>query len=147
MSINLTRPKNFNSLFDVVSCFIEYEEKILLLHRQDEKPEGNKWCLPSGKIDKENGESAPAAILREVKEETDLEIKKIDLFYNGQLYVRYPTHDFTFLTFTYFSKEKPAIKLNEKEHKEYKWISPKEALNLLLVRDFNECIKLYYRLK
>ncbi len=44
-------------------------EKILLTRRED----NNKWCLPSGGM--EAGESASEACIREVEEETGLQVK------------------------------------------------------------------------
>jgi len=44
-------PENFNPKFEVVSCFVEYEDEILLLRRQDHKPEPNTYGVPAGKID------------------------------------------------------------------------------------------------
>ena len=32
------QPKNFTPKFEVVSCFVEYKDEILLLLRQDHKP-------------------------------------------------------------------------------------------------------------
>jgi hypothetical protein len=37
------KTKDFNPKFEVVSCFIEVEGRILLLHRADHKPQGNTW--------------------------------------------------------------------------------------------------------
>ncbi|MEI6774245.1 MAG: hypothetical protein WCL18_05665 [bacterium] len=37
------KPENFAPKFEVVSCFVEYDNKILLLCRQDHKPEPNTW--------------------------------------------------------------------------------------------------------
>jgi len=42
MSIKDT-PENFTPKFEVVSCFVEYKQEILLLQRQDYKPQGNTW--------------------------------------------------------------------------------------------------------
>ncbi len=35
------KPSDFDIKFEVVGCFIEYNKKILLLHRQDHKSQGN----------------------------------------------------------------------------------------------------------
>ena len=35
------KPEDFKEKFEVVSCFIEHGSEILLLHRQDSKPQGN----------------------------------------------------------------------------------------------------------
>ena len=46
------KPYDFDAKFEIASCFVEYNGKILLLHRQNHKPEGNFWCMPGGKIEK-----------------------------------------------------------------------------------------------
>ena len=138
-------PENFAQKFEVVGCFLEYEGKFLALHRQNHKPEGDKWCLPSGKIDAE--ESRIEAMLREIREETQLKLKEKDLQYNRTLYVRYPTHDFTHHIFQSKISNPRIIRINQKEHKGYAWISPKNALKLPLVLDFDDCIKLVYNLE
>ena len=49
--------------------FDPHREKILLTRRED----NNQWCLPSGGI--EPGESASEACIREVEEETGLQVR------------------------------------------------------------------------
>ncbi len=49
--ISRNKPENFTPKFEVVSCFVEYNDEILLLLRQDHKPEGNTYGVPAGKID------------------------------------------------------------------------------------------------
>ena len=51
--ISRTKLENFNKKFDVVSVFIEHDGEILLLHRQDHKPQGNTWAMPAGKVNNE----------------------------------------------------------------------------------------------
>lgn len=48
--------------------FDQHREKILLTRRED----NNQWCLPSGGM--ESGESATEACIREVEEETGLQV-------------------------------------------------------------------------
>jgi 8-oxo-dGTP pyrophosphatase MutT (NUDIX family) len=136
-------PKDFNPKFEIVSCFMEHNGEILLLHRQDHKAEGNTLGVPAGKIDE--GESATAAIIREIKEETNYDASKDNVTYFGKVYVRYSTYDFTYHIFHLVLKKKPEITINLKEHKDYVWASPKNSLKMNLIQD--ECIKLFYGLK
>lgn len=65
-------PKRFNPRFEIVSCYVEYDGKILLLHRHAHKLEGNRWGVPAGKI--ASGESELDAMVREIEEETGQEL-------------------------------------------------------------------------
>lgn len=90
-------PKIFNPRFEIVSCFMEYKGKILLLHRHKTKSEVNKWGLPAGKIDK--GETESQAMIRETKEETGLKIIPSRLQYLAKVYVKYPEYHFIYHMF------------------------------------------------
>lgn len=139
------KPQNFNSTFEVVSCFIESKKEILLLHRQDHKPEGNTWGVPAGKVDP--NETIFEAMIREIREETGIKIPFSRIKYLGKLYVRYPTSDFVYHSFKARLDRRCEITLQPKEHKDFKWLSPKDALSLPLVRDMDECIKQFYTIK
>jgi 8-oxo-dGTP diphosphatase len=139
-----TKPRIFNPRFDVVSCFVEHQGKILLLHRQDHKPEGNTWCLPGGKADK--GEELIDAMMREMKEEISIDIPKPIILYLGNVFVKYPTYDFVYHMFKAKIKETSGIKINDSEHKDLRWLSPNDALKMDLIQDVDLCIKMIYNI-
>ncbi len=137
------RPTKFNPKFEVVGCFCEFQNKILLLLRQDSKPQGNTWGLPGGKKDKEDNSTSVAAV-REVKEETGINVT--NLIYLGKVYVKYSDLDFIYHMFKINFEVKPEVKLQEKEHKNFKWISPTDVLQMPdLIEDLDECIQLFYQ--
>jgi 8-oxo-dGTP pyrophosphatase MutT (NUDIX family) len=138
--IHETKPEEFNPRFEVVSCFIEVNGKILILHRQDHKPEGDKWGCPAGKVDE--GEELQEALKREVYEETEIALQSPK--HHHKLYVKYPDYDFIYHIFHEKMKELPKINLREEEHKDYQWLSPEEALKTELLLDEDECIKLFF---
>src|SRR3989344_435171 len=125
------KPRLFNPKFEVVGCFIENNQEILLLHRQDSKLYGNKWGVPSGKINPD--EKALEAMLREIKEETGFEINPSKIKSFGQTYVAYPEFDFTYHIFHTTMNLRLKVNINLEEHKDYLWTSPINALNLDLV--------------
>jgi 8-oxo-dGTP pyrophosphatase MutT (NUDIX family) len=135
------KPENFDPKFEVVSCFVEYQEEILLLLRQDHKPQPNTWGVPAGKIDP--GETAIQAMMREGKEETQISLDNIT--YIDKLYVRYPDYDFIYHMFHKRFDTQPNITINPNEHKIYIRKEPKEALEMNLIQDLDECIRLFYK--
>ena len=138
-----SEPQDFNPVCEVVSCFVECDGKILMLHRQDHKPQGNTWAGPAGKVDEE--ESINEAILREVLEETGIFLIWPKHF--KKLFVRFPEYDFVYHIFHEKLDEAAEISINEKEHKDFLWIEPRKALDLPLMLDEDLCIKMFYNLK
>ena len=60
-------------LVNVSVCVIYYKSKLLLIQRPEDKMLGGLWEFPGGKI--ESHESDEVAVIREIKEETNLLIK------------------------------------------------------------------------
>lgn len=135
-------PENFNPKFEVVSCYLEHDGNILLLHRNDTKPEGDTWGLPAGKLD--NGEDIAIAMAREIFEETGYSAYLSELKYLDKVYVKYLDYSFIYHMFKINLESRPEIKISPEEHKNYKWVTPQEALNLNYIQDLDACIKLSY---
>ncbi|MEI6479991.1 MAG: NUDIX hydrolase [bacterium] len=138
------KPEDFKEKFEVVSCFIEHESEILLLHRQDSKPQGNTWGVPAGKIDK--GEDLLTAIIREINEETGISAESHQFKYFDKFYVRYPDYDFTYHIFHLPVETKPTLNINPNEHKDSIWKTPQESLELDLIQDEDFCIQAFYNI-
>lgn len=139
------KPKNFNPKFEVVSCFCEFENKIILLHRQDHKDRGNLWGIPAGKIDK--NETPLQAICRELLEETGIFQDPNLINHLNKIYVRYPDYDFIYHIFYSRLNKQEEVKIDTKEHKAFFWVSPQEALEMDLVPDQDSCINLVFNQK
>jgi 8-oxo-dGTP pyrophosphatase MutT (NUDIX family) len=103
-----------------VGCFIEYEGKILLLHRNSDRPEGNKLGAVVGKI--EQGESYIDAIIREIFEETGNKINSNELEYLGEI--------FNIPLFKLKLKEKFQVKIRCDEHHDFKWATPQDIYSM-----------------
>ncbi len=138
------KPADFKSKFDIVSCFLEYRGEILLLHRQDHKPQGDTWGVPTGKV--HEGETLLGTMLRELYEETGHKALPKDLTYFGKVYVRFPDYDFIFHIFHSLTEHKPKITIHPEEHKDFVWVTPQAALSMNLMQDEDTCIKLFYKL-
>ena len=92
----------------------------------------NLWGIPGGKT--RCGESSEAALRREIKEETDLEIQDIqfvlvqDCIGSREFY---RDAHFVLLNYTCRCAGPPEVRLNE-EALEFRWVAPGEALKMRL---------------
>jgi 8-oxo-dGTP diphosphatase len=109
-----------------IGALIEKDEQFLVLRRSQEKDVGaNLWEFITGRLEEE--EDPTLGVLREVKEEVDLDVEVImpintSFFYRG-------SKEYPMIFIVYWCKYlKGEIKLSW-EHTEYKWISLDEAIN------------------
>lgn len=115
----------------VVGCFLEYEGRFVLLHRHTHKPDGDTWGLPAGKV--EPGESDEAAILRELREETGYMALPSQLEYVREDPFHYHSGSVTFVIYKVVLKTPHDVRLEQKAHSEYKWVTPLEGSRLPLI--------------
>ena len=92
----------------------------------------NLWGIPGGKI--KLGETSVAALRREIKEETNLDVADIrfvlaqDCIHSQEFY---RDAHFVLLNYTCRATGSPDVRLNE-EAQEFRWLPPREALALPL---------------
>lgn len=134
----------FKPQIEIAAVYIEYNDEILLLHRQDNKSQGNKWGIPGGKVGKE--ETALQAAIREIKEETGYDISKQAIETLGTVYIEYDEKDhFIYHMFRTQLQEDPgAVKINFSEHKGFTWVTPSDGLKMDLLQDEDPCFRLIY---
>lgn len=106
-------------------CFIEYDGKILLLHRHPDKPLGGTWGLPAGKV--EHGESDLETIVRESFEETGIQLKSDAFEFLGDFVFDFSYLYLEFPTFRAKLDTAHEVIISPSEHQAYKWVKPEEA--------------------
>ncbi|GBD34187.1 Nucleoside triphosphatase NudI [bacterium HR34] len=105
---------------------VNKEGKILILQRSpEEEIFPNMWELPSGK--REPLENSEKCLLREIKEETGLEVKIIMPFsvFDYQIQKKDEVRDTTQINFLLKTNGNKIVKLSS-EHQNFTWISKKE---------------------
>lgn len=139
-TVYLEPTRNFKPLIEISAIYIEYEDQILLLHRQNNKSEGNKWGVPGGKIEKD--ETPFQAIVRETKEETGYDISKQTIEALKSVYIEYDEKKhIVYHAFRTRLQENPGnVKINFSEHKGFTWVKPADALKMDLMIDEDACI-------
>src|SRR3569832_953847 len=137
------KPDDFHPKVEVVGCFLEHEDKILLLHRQEYTSQGNLWGIPGGKL--EQSETPIAAAIGETLEETGFDLSQQQIIDLGKVYIKYPTVDYIY----HMVKSKPfeapgTVRIDFAEHKGFTWDTSEDALKMHLMLDEDACIKLVY---
>lgn len=136
-------PDNFKPKFEIVGSFIEWDGKILLLHRQDFKAQGNTWAIPGGKIDK--NETPVQASIRETFEETGYQLDNVA--YLGFVYIKYEKYDFIYhMTMAKPDIDPSKVHINFKESKGFTWVTPTDAIRMELMPDEEDCFRLIYNI-
>ena len=140
------QPDNFNPRMEVSGCFLEgVDKKFLILLREDHKPQGNTWGIPGGKVNKD--EKLEDSILREIEEETGNKFRLEDINFFKKLYVRYKEYDFIYYIFSIKLKSEIDIVLEKDGHKDFRWVTPEESLEVDYIQDLDVCVKMFYGIK
>lgn len=135
-------PNDFHPLQEAGGCYCEYENKVLFLKRHPNKPQGNTWGIPGGKLNA--GETPRQGTVREVFEEVGIPIHPDDLEDIGPLYVR-SSCDYVFHRFRNRFITLPRIQLGLTEHTEIRWLTISEALTFPLMAGGVDALKDYQR--
>lgn len=125
----------------VLAAVIMKTKKVLILQRnKDEEIFPNMWELPSGK--KELLESSKKCLIREVKEETGLDIQIIipTFIFDYQIEKPNEIRDSTQINFLVKSINNNKVKLSL-EHQKFAWISKNEIEKYELSQATKESIK------
>ena len=127
----------------VVGAILVKEEKILLLERPKDDFMGGIFELPSGNLEK--GEHLSEGLIREIKEETGLDIKTIIRYINSFDYLSgsgKKVRQFNFLV--ELENYEPVILT---EHDSFVWVKPENANKFNITEKVKEVINTFQGLK
>lgn len=116
----------------VVTSFLQRDNRILVLQRARKDLQYKLWGIPGGKLDQ--GESPFSGLMREIYEETKIEIKLQDSQLLGTALSRTPC-DGQYGLYIYHSKvaEDSKIIINPTEHYKFRWVTLEEFQSLDLL--------------
>lgn len=110
---------------EVVAAVILHNNKILCVQRNENKYEyiSKKYEFPGGKV--EAGETNEDAIIREIKEELNMDISILSKY----LVVEHTYPDFKMTMYSYLCHASDEL-VTLTEHIDYKWLHPEELMLL-----------------
>lgn len=111
---------------NIVSCMIfDDQNRLLLLRRHSDDLGGKLWAAPGGT--QEQGEAPSDTVIREVKEETDLDLDSVT--YLGSHEVRMPHGVVRMQTYRTLVNGAEGILIDPEEHDAYRWFDLAELLD------------------
>ena len=124
----------------VGAIILNDKNEILVMSRKVDDFMGGIDELPSGNMEK--GENIYDALVREVKEETNLDLKEVVCFINSFDYISGSGKKARQYNFAITVEKNGEIKLTE--HDAYKWQSMKDAIdNPKITDEVKECLEIY----
>ena len=133
-------PEGFLAQVHVAACYVEREDKFLVLERAAGKEVG-KWGVPAGKL--EEKETPEAAALRELFEETGISLERSSQMRSlGSLYIRKPEVDYVYHMFRVHLDHTPDVRLSD-EHQSYTWASARDLEKMPLMAGAVQALEWY----
>lgn len=116
----------------VVTCFLSYKDRVLVLQRARKDIQHQLWGIPGGKLEKD--ELPIPGLIREIYEETKLKFCETDFHLLSTALSKTPC-DGQYGLYLYHAhlETKPLIQINSDEHYAYLWVRIMDfkKLNLL----------------
>lgn len=127
--------------FQVVTCFLQKQNKILALQRARQDIQHNLWGIPGGKLDK--GEDPILGLIREIEEETGSKLDPKIFLLLGK--ARSKTQcDGEYGLYLYHASvpENFSVNIDPREHHAYRWVTLNEFESMELLTAQGEAFKL-----
>jgi 8-oxo-dGTP diphosphatase len=118
--------------------FVNDKKQVLLLLRDDKPdiPYPNMWDIPGGHVD--DGETPEQCIVREMKEEMDLNLEEFQLLSVMEFVDR--------IEYTFWKKANLDVeKIDLHEGQQLKWFTESEVRNTKLAYGFNEIVDDFFK--
>lgn len=124
----------------VHSVIVNKEGKILLIKRSKLNDVlSGYWDIPGGTL--EDGEDPVMGAIRETKEETGLDIKKLKLFfYTSNIDIKKNKQFVRLIFFTKIDSNLKKIILNPREHSDYQWFDLNKVSKWPIVNYLLPCL-------
>jgi 8-oxo-dGTP diphosphatase len=123
-------------MIKATAAILMQNEKVLIARRKARFRFGGKWEFPGGKV--EEGETAEQCLIREIKEEFNIDIEIVDFFTESVFQYEHGLFQLLAYEVTWLSG-----RLDPRDHDEYEWAKPEALLTFdLLPADIPIAMKL-----
>jgi len=140
VEVHEIKPEKFSPRVEVAACYVESDERLLLLLNAPGDAEAGSWGVPAGKL--KPGETAWECAARELFEETGIAVDLSKIQSLGSLFIRKPDIDYVFHMFRIKVDTRQAVRLSS-EHQSYRWVTAKEIVHLPLMAGGREAYERY----
>ncbi|MFB6246330.1 MAG: NUDIX domain-containing protein [Candidatus Pacearchaeota archaeon] len=123
----------------IANGYIVNADKFLVVRRSEESGGAGTWEFPGGHI--EFGEHPDNAVVREVKEETGLDLKPKYVYrIFSKEYEKEDKKVHKIRIVYYFETSEDKVKLDPREHDDYRWLSKDELEGFLIGKHVKRCV-------
>ena len=130
--------------FTAAKAFIKFNDKILILKESSKYLDGanaGKFDVVGGRL--KAGEKFKESLIREIKEETNLDIKLGKPFHVGEWFPKVNGEEWHIIgIFLECKTDSNQVKLSE-DHDSYEWINPKDYNNYNLIDNLKPAFEAY----
>lgn len=141
LGVFINKPTYFETDISSAACFIKFEDKVLFLKKQKGKWSENLWGVPCGTI--ELNEEIGAAMQRELKEETGIELQRDKLTYLGKLFIIQNDFVHNIHQVFYYKITKNIDVCLSSEHSDYKWLDKNEISSFTLIPNQDKVLSIF----
>lgn len=140
--LHLEKPTDFQSMASIATCWLSYRQEFLFLQYgpQTTPDKALLWGVPGGKI--EPNETPAQAVVREIWEETSVQLEEPKLLDLRHFYISKPNWRFTYHMFAYVLQNKPIVRLSP-EHQDYAWLTLEKVSTLCVIPGVLETIEIF----
>lgn len=133
------KTKEHTCIKATVGALIESDGR-LLLEKRNHDPFNGLWCIPGGHID--YGESVEKALIREVREETGLQVINYSFFnYYTEYYDELNWHAVALIFVVYTTG---SLKMQPEEVQELRWFTREELHSLSFAFEHRQIVEDFY---
>ncbi|MEN8237349.1 MAG: NUDIX hydrolase [Pseudomonadota bacterium] len=131
-------PKWFESQVSVAIGWIKCGDEFLFLQRSSKSRDPFVWAVPGGKV--EQDETPLQGMVREMQEETSLNLQAELIKDLGAFYVKTPEWRYTYHMFFIEFQKKPQVVITP-EHHDFKWMTLSDCQKMPLMVGQQETIQ------